>query len=94
MTETAGHTAAPQGVYPCAGDDEWVAVAVASDEQWRSLRALLGESIVDATTTSRLRPVAALHTTLSIESCHRGPAGTQRRRSSRCSSTRASHPPS
>ncbi len=38
-----GPAAAPQGVYPCAGDDEWVAVAVASDEQWRSLRALLGD---------------------------------------------------
>ncbi len=37
-----GPCAAPQGVYPCAGDDEWVAVAVASDEQWRSLQALLG----------------------------------------------------
>ena len=37
-----GPYAAPQGVYPCAGDDEWIAVAVASDEQWRSLRALLG----------------------------------------------------
>jgi crotonobetainyl-CoA:carnitine CoA-transferase CaiB-like acyl-CoA transferase len=37
-----GPSAAPQGVYPCAGDDEWIAVAVASDEQWRSLRALLG----------------------------------------------------
>jgi crotonobetainyl-CoA:carnitine CoA-transferase CaiB-like acyl-CoA transferase len=37
-----GPYAAPQGVYPCADDDEWIAVAVASDEQWRSLRALLG----------------------------------------------------
>ena len=37
-----GPYAAPQGVYPCAGDDEWIAVAVASDEQWQSLRALLG----------------------------------------------------
>jgi crotonobetainyl-CoA:carnitine CoA-transferase CaiB-like acyl-CoA transferase len=37
-----GPSAAPQGVYPCAGADEWIAVAVASDEQWRSLRALLG----------------------------------------------------
>ena len=37
-----GPYAAPQGVYSCAGDDVWIAVAVASDEQWRSLRALLG----------------------------------------------------
>ena len=37
-----GPSAAPQGVYPCRGDDEWIAVAVASDEHWRALRALLG----------------------------------------------------
>ena len=28
---------APHGLYPCRGDDRWVAVAVTSDEQWRSL---------------------------------------------------------
>jgi crotonobetainyl-CoA:carnitine CoA-transferase CaiB-like acyl-CoA transferase len=37
-----GRSAAPQGVYPCAGDDQWIAVAVTSDEQWSSLTALLG----------------------------------------------------
>ena len=35
--------AAPQGLYPCAGDDEWCAIAVETDAQWRSLRALLGD---------------------------------------------------
>ena len=30
--------AAPQGVYRCAGDDSWVALAVADDEQWEALR--------------------------------------------------------
>jgi crotonobetainyl-CoA:carnitine CoA-transferase CaiB-like acyl-CoA transferase len=38
-----GPQAAPQGVYLAAGEDEWVAVAVASDDQWRSLRSLLGD---------------------------------------------------
>ena len=33
--------AAPQGVYRCAGDDSWVALAVADDEQWEALRAHL-----------------------------------------------------
>lgn len=28
---------APQGVYPCAGRDRWVAISVASDEQWEAL---------------------------------------------------------
>jgi crotonobetainyl-CoA:carnitine CoA-transferase CaiB-like acyl-CoA transferase len=35
--------AAPQGVYPCAGDDQWVALAVTDDAQWRSLATLLGD---------------------------------------------------
>lgn len=38
-----GPVAAPQGVYRCAGDDRWVALAVATDGQWRTLRLLLGE---------------------------------------------------
>jgi len=36
--------AAPQGVYPCAGDDEWCAVAVETDAQWQALCKLLDAS--------------------------------------------------
>ncbi len=28
---------APHNVYPCAGDDEWVAISVSSDEEWQAL---------------------------------------------------------
>jgi crotonobetainyl-CoA:carnitine CoA-transferase CaiB-like acyl-CoA transferase len=35
--------AAPSGVYRCRGDDEWVALAVAGDAQWRGLRMALGD---------------------------------------------------
>lgn len=35
--------AAPHDAYPCAGDDEWCAIAVETDEQWLNLRAVLGE---------------------------------------------------
>lgn len=28
---------APHGVYPCAGDDQWIAIAVANDAQWQAL---------------------------------------------------------
>lgn len=38
----AGSEGAPQGVYRCAGVDEWVALAVVSDEQWRNLSSLVG----------------------------------------------------
>lgn len=34
--------AAPHGVYPAAGEDEWVAIAVLSDEDWRSLLKVIG----------------------------------------------------
>jgi crotonobetainyl-CoA:carnitine CoA-transferase CaiB-like acyl-CoA transferase len=37
-----GHGAAPQGVYQCAGDDRWVAIAVVTDEQWRALCSMTG----------------------------------------------------
>ena len=37
-----GPVAAPQGVYPCAGEDRWVAIAVTTDGQWRSLCSVLG----------------------------------------------------
>jgi crotonobetainyl-CoA:carnitine CoA-transferase CaiB-like acyl-CoA transferase len=33
---------APQGVYACSGDEQWLAVSIATDEQWRRLRAALG----------------------------------------------------
>ena len=35
---------APHGLYPTAGDDRWIAVAVADDEQWRSLCDVVGRS--------------------------------------------------
>ena len=38
-----GPVSAPQNVYPCAGVEEWVAIAVATDAQWDALRAFLGD---------------------------------------------------
>jgi len=35
---------APHGVYGCAGDDNWVAVACRSQEEWERLRAVAGSS--------------------------------------------------
>ena len=55
-----GPVAAPQGVYPCAGDDRWLALAVVTDEQWQSLRAVVGDAgwaadIASASTEDRRR---------------------------------------
>jgi crotonobetainyl-CoA:carnitine CoA-transferase CaiB-like acyl-CoA transferase len=33
---------APQGVYRCAGEDEWVAISVVTDDQWRNLCRVTG----------------------------------------------------
>jgi crotonobetainyl-CoA:carnitine CoA-transferase CaiB-like acyl-CoA transferase len=35
--------AAPQGVYPCASEDQWVAIAVETDSQWQALRRAVGD---------------------------------------------------
>lgn len=34
-------TAAPHNAYPCAGDDEWIAIAAFSEAEWRSMCAVL-----------------------------------------------------
>ena len=34
--------AAPHGIYPCQGDDRWVAIAVMTDEEWHSFGQVLG----------------------------------------------------
>lgn len=34
---------APHGVYPCRGDDEWVALAVTDDSEWQKLRAAMAD---------------------------------------------------
>jgi len=34
---------APHAIYTCAGDDQWCAIAVESEEQWQALRRALGD---------------------------------------------------
>jgi crotonobetainyl-CoA:carnitine CoA-transferase CaiB-like acyl-CoA transferase len=33
---------APHGVYPCAGEDRWIAIAVFDDAEWRGLVSVMG----------------------------------------------------
>lgn len=37
------HTNAPQGYYPCAGDDQWIAIAVTDERSWAALRTLVDD---------------------------------------------------
>jgi crotonobetainyl-CoA:carnitine CoA-transferase CaiB-like acyl-CoA transferase len=34
---------APQGLYSCVGDEQWLALSVATDEQWGALASVLGD---------------------------------------------------
>jgi crotonobetainyl-CoA:carnitine CoA-transferase CaiB-like acyl-CoA transferase len=36
---------APHGVYPCTGEDAWVAIACADDAEWRALCGVLGAGL-------------------------------------------------
>ena len=41
--ENRGPVSAPQGLYRCAGGEDYLALAVATDDQWRALREVLGD---------------------------------------------------
>jgi benzylsuccinate CoA-transferase BbsF subunit len=36
-------TAAPHNAYPCAGEDQWCAIAVETDQQWQALQTVIGD---------------------------------------------------
>jgi crotonobetainyl-CoA:carnitine CoA-transferase CaiB-like acyl-CoA transferase len=38
-----GPVAAPQGLYACQGDEQWLALAIRTDEDWRNLCTVLGD---------------------------------------------------
>jgi len=42
-----GHTTAIQGLYQCAGDDNWIAISVGTDEQHRAVADLTGQARLD-----------------------------------------------
>src|SRR5207253_2182824 len=42
QNENRSRIHAPQGAYRCAGDDEWVALTITSDEQWKALSGAFG----------------------------------------------------
>jgi crotonobetainyl-CoA:carnitine CoA-transferase CaiB-like acyl-CoA transferase len=42
--EVLGAPYAPYGCYPCRGEDNWIIIACASDEEWQSIVRLIGKS--------------------------------------------------
>jgi crotonobetainyl-CoA:carnitine CoA-transferase CaiB-like acyl-CoA transferase len=42
--EILGAPYAPYGVYPCSGDDNWIIIACASDQEWQTMVSVIGPS--------------------------------------------------
>jgi crotonobetainyl-CoA:carnitine CoA-transferase CaiB-like acyl-CoA transferase len=42
--EILGAPYAPYGVYPCTGDDNWIIIACASDQEWQAMVSVIGSS--------------------------------------------------
>lgn len=61
--------AAPHGVFPCAGDDRWISIAVPSEAEWQALCAAMGNpewagEARFASLAERLQHIDALHEAL------------------------------
>lgn len=58
--------AAPHGVFPCAGEDRWISIAVHTDEEWQGLVEAMGDpdwarAPRFSTTAGRVAEIDALH---------------------------------
>jgi crotonobetainyl-CoA:carnitine CoA-transferase CaiB-like acyl-CoA transferase len=42
--EVLGEPYAPYGCYPCRGEDNWIIIACATDEEWQSMVRLIGKT--------------------------------------------------
>ena len=42
--EILGESYAPYGCYPCSGEDNWIIIACAGDQEWRGMVGLIGRS--------------------------------------------------
>jgi len=61
--------AAPHGVFPCAGDDQWISIAVENESEWRGLAGAVNASWTEAvefsTGDQRVAHIDALHARIS-----------------------------
>ena len=70
--------AAPQGCYPCQGEDNWVAIAVDTDAQWRALAGVVGCADEYPTNAERLAAHDAIDEMLSAWTSRRDAASIAR----------------
>ncbi len=68
---------APQGIYRCAGEDEWVALTVEDDDDWNALAGLIGQPDLVArypTLDDRVQGADAIDTTIEAWTSQRSPS--------------------
>ena len=70
--------AAPQGCYPCLGDDAWVAIAVDTDAQWQALCRVVGAADEHPTNADRLAAHDAVDAMLAAWTAQREAAAAMR----------------
>ena len=71
----------PSGVYPCAGDDRWVAIDASSDRQWQVFRRIVGDPLTRSeldTLLGRLRNRDKIEHTIITWTEGRAPHGIER----------------
>jgi crotonobetainyl-CoA:carnitine CoA-transferase CaiB-like acyl-CoA transferase len=68
----------PHGVYPCAGDDEWIAVVCEHDAQWRTLAEMIGrDDLAELGVDDRRARAAEIDAALAEWTATRSPADAQ-----------------
>jgi crotonobetainyl-CoA:carnitine CoA-transferase CaiB-like acyl-CoA transferase len=72
---------APQGCYPCAGSDRWLAISVTTDSEWRALGEVagLGPTLATLTLAERQRQHDAIDVALSAWTRGQTPHAAMRR---------------
>ena len=49
----------PAGVYPCAGDDRWIAIEASDEASWQALRAVIGGNLLEPRFDTLIRRLRA-----------------------------------
>jgi crotonobetainyl-CoA:carnitine CoA-transferase CaiB-like acyl-CoA transferase len=65
--------AVPHGLFPCKGEDRWVAIGCWTDQEWTKLAGLTGSPIAAATLAERLDAVDEIEKTVSAWTSGRTP---------------------
>jgi crotonobetainyl-CoA:carnitine CoA-transferase CaiB-like acyl-CoA transferase len=65
--------AVPHGVFPCRGEDRWVAIACWTDDEWRTLARVIGTPMEAATLAERRNAVDDIEKAVAVWTSERGP---------------------